>query len=269
MQQEISPRIQVNKHQFYFETPLYELIRIEDLEKDYHLGDVDAYSVLNNIETTYKITYKYLGNDRPYLNNISCFELNCKRKSDDKLIFFAYEDDECIIKIGQIPSLTDLQFGELGKKYDKQLGREDLKLYKKAIGLAAHGVGAGSFVYLRRIFEKLILATFKDHSKDLNISELDFNKKYMADKVDILKDYLPSQLVSMRSIYSILSSGVHELIEEDCLAYFPALKLSIELILDQQIENDLKNNRDKATRDQIKAIANKIKSSGDADKEVA
>ena len=40
------------------------------------------------------------------------------------------------------------------KQYDKELRKPDLKEFTRAIGLAANGVGIGSFVYLRRIFER-------------------------------------------------------------------------------------------------------------------
>jgi hypothetical protein len=64
----------------------------------------------------------------------------------------------------------------------------------------------------------------------------------MEDKVEILKEFLPSQLVEAKSIYGILGKGVHELTEEECLKYFPPLKLSIELILNQKIEETKRNN---------------------------
>ena len=37
-------------------------------------------------------------------------------------------------------------------------------------------------------------------------------------------------------MYSILSKGIHELSEKDCLDFFPAMKLSVELILDEKLE---------------------------------
>ncbi len=37
-------------------------------------------------------------------------------------------------------------------------------------------------------------------------------------------------------MYSILSKGIHELSEEECLQYFKLMKIGIELILDEQLE---------------------------------
>jgi len=41
-------------------------------------------------------------------------------------------------------------------QFEKALGKARLHELNKAIGLAAHGVGIGSYVYLRRVFESLI-----------------------------------------------------------------------------------------------------------------
>jgi len=47
-------------------------------------------------------------------------------------------NETSVSKIGQYPSLADIQFTELGKKYNKVLPKEDLKNFKKAIGFHSH-----------------------------------------------------------------------------------------------------------------------------------
>ena len=42
------------------------------------------------------------------------------------------------------------------KKYRKILGKEKYGEFGRAVGLYTHGIGIGSYVYLRRIFENLI-----------------------------------------------------------------------------------------------------------------
>lgn len=249
----------ISKHEFYFETPLYESIKIENLSENILNDDVDAYSAKNKSETTYEISSARM-TDIIYSKFYHYYKiaLTCKRKGNDILRFFIYTDDNIIIKLGQEPSLADIQFAEIGKKYDKYLPQDEIKEFKKAIGLAAHGVGAGSFVYLRRVFENLIYETFNKHKSDIEISKEDFLTKRMVEKVDVLNKYLPSQLIEMKSIYSILSKGVHELSEQDCLKYFPALKLSIELILDQKIKIEEESKRDKAAKKQIEDINKNI-----------
>ena len=141
---------------------------------------------------------------------------------------------------------------------NKVLDEESLFEFKRAIGLAAHGTGVGSFVYLRRIFENLIFEAYTEHKSALGVAEKDFISKKMEEKVEVLKAHLPSQLVEMKSVYSILSKGLHELSEEECLAYFGPLKLCIELILDQKIEMDLKKQREKRVKDEIQNIHKKL-----------
>lgn len=259
--EEKSTKQEISKHEFYFETPLYEIIKNETLEENIFDGDVDAYSAQNSIDTTFTISYDRV--DGQYESNYESFykvKLTCKRKGNDTLRFFLIRTKEWTVKVGQFPSLADIQFAEVGKKYDKLLNKEGMKEFKRAIGLAAHGVGAGSFVYLRRIFEKLIIQTFAENKAKLDIPEKDFIQKRMVEKVEILKKQLPSQLVEMKQIYAILSKGVHELEEQECLQYFPVLKLSIELILEQKIEIETKNKRDVEVKKQVESISKTLKS---------
>ena len=71
----------------------------------------------------------------------------------------------------------------------------------------------------------------------------------MADRVEFLPTRTsPSFLVENSRVYSILSLGLHELDEEQCLRVFPVLKASIIWILDEdkkkkeelQLRNSLK-----------------------------
>ncbi|MBU4274447.1 hypothetical protein KKE19_01390 [Patescibacteria group bacterium] len=248
----------VSKHEFYFETPLYDVIEIGKLDDDLFKGDVDAYNSASGFDTTYEIETSHIGyHDNDY-QGFYTVTLTCKRKGADKLRFFIYKNKEVVVKLGQYPSLVDIQFSEIGKKYDRFLSQEALKEFKRAIGLVTHGVGVGSFVYLRRIFENLIYEAFYEHEKETGITKEEFSKKRMEDKVDILKKYLPSQLVAMKSIYSILSKGIHELNEQICLRYFPALKLSIELVLEQKIDMEIKEKRDRDVKKQIESISKEI-----------
>jgi len=273
MSEQKTEKKSLSKHDFYFETSLYEILAYSDLEnkEDLLSADVDAYSAQNSTDTTYSVGFSWITKiETKYVNQFTqpargfgVVTLKCKRKSNDVLRFFIYNDEigRKMMKVGQWPSLADLQFAEIGKKYDKVLPEEDLKNLKKAIGLVAHGAGAGSFVYLRRIFENLIFETFTSNAHVVGIKEMDFKTKRMEDKVESLKAFLPSQLVEMRSIYGILSKGVHELTEEECLKYFGPLKLSIELILDQRIENVKKQQRDAAVKKQLQEIHQELANS--------
>ena len=248
----------MTKHQFYFDTPLYEVIALSEIEDDFMSGDVDGYNSASGFDTTYNIELSHIGNSDSDYTSFYRVLLTCKRKNNDKLRFFLIKTKDVVVKVGQYPSLADIQFAEIGKKYDAVLDPGPLSEFKKAIELAAHGTGVGSFVYLRRIFEGLIFQTFDENKSSLTIEKKDFAPMWMKDKINVLKDHLPSQLVEMKSVYDILSKGIHQLGEDECLAYFEPLKLSIELILDQKIEMELKRKRDEKVKEELKNIHTKL-----------
>ena len=48
-----------------------------------------------------------------------------------------------------------------------------------------------------------------------------------------MKNYLPEMLVDNPTFYSIVSKGIHELSEKECIEYFPVLQEAILMILRQ------------------------------------
>lgn len=136
-----------------------------------------------------------------------------------------------LIKVGQYPSIADLNNTDI-IKYRKVLNKEKYNELNKAIGLSSHGVGVGSFVYLRRIFEDLIESTFLKSKLEEEL----FRKARMDEKIQLLKDFLPTFLIENKSLYKILSKGIHELNEEECLSMFHIVKVGIELILEEKLE---------------------------------
>ncbi|HOX41431.1 MAG TPA: hypothetical protein PK263_04505 [bacterium] len=247
--------VQEKRYNFYFDTPLYESYKAESVDEVLK-GDVDGYNPLKRCDTTYEIeedsVEQYGGWD-----GYRKVSLTCKRYGN-KLRFFILRGKSEIMKIGQIPSIADIQYEKIGRKYDKLLNEKDLHNFKKAIGLAAHGVGAGSLIYLRKIFEDLINETFIDHTDEISISPTDFKVKRMWEKVEIVKKYLPKQVLELNPLYSILSSGIHELAEEDCLLYFAPLKLSIQLILDEKIELSKAKAKDEEVKKTLQLISSQM-----------
>ena len=251
----------ITRHQFYFETALYKPVYCEDPDNELFNGTVDAYNSLDGFDTTYSISENIVNQFNPW-TGYRRISLKCKRDGNTPLLFFVVIfNDNTLMKVGQHPSSADIQFAEIGKKYNNYLSKTDLKNYKKAIGLYAHGAGAGSFVYLRRIFENLIFESYENNKNEIEFEEKDFKVKRMEDKVVELKRFLPSQLIEIKSIYGILSKGVHELSEEECLKYFSPIKLSIELILDQKIEQAIKKSRDEIVKKELQIINQSINGS--------
>lgn len=173
-------------------------------------------------------------------------EFYCTHNHDHR-IYFTFTVQNCSIqKSGQFPTLLDLEDSTEINKYKKELGKEEGRNYHKAIGLASHGVGAGSYVYLRRIFEGFIYEAKDKAIKDGVIIEDDFVPKKMDERIELLKNYLPEILVENKLYYSVVSKGIHELSEDDCLKYFSILKMGIEVILDEKIETRKKEEKRKA-----------------------
>jgi hypothetical protein len=88
----------------------------------------------------------------------------------------------------------------------------------------------GSYVYLRRIFERLIKGRFDEFKETEKWSEEDFLKVRMHERIELLKEHLPEFLVRNKKVYSILSLGVHELDEKVCLfrLHAPQVRLPCE-----------------------------------------
>ncbi len=152
---------------------------------------------------------------------------------DISIVLRVTEDN--VTKIGQFPQLADLENTHL-KKY-KVLDKEIYQELNRAAGLNSHGIGVGSFVYLRRIIEKhIVLPEIENLLKDETVSKEQLSTTDFKGKVALAKDFLPSILVENPRIYSILSKGIHTLSEKECLEIFNPLLTAIELILDERLD---------------------------------
>lgn len=139
------------------------------------------------------------------------------------------------------------------------MGKEKLAEFIRAIGLSAHGIGIGSFVYLRRIFEDLIETSHQKASQASGWNEAEYIRGRMDEKILLLKDYLPEFLVENRSAYLILSAGIHSLGEQECLEYYEPLKLAIEIVLDQKLEKQEREEKENLTTKAISQIRSKLR----------
>ena len=138
--------------------------------------------------------------------------LYCTRDDSHLIYFDFYIHNNTITKYGQYPSLSYLSSVEI-RKYRKILDNQSYSEFSRAVELASNGIGIGSFVYLRRIFENLI-------------------------------------------------EDVHQLYEDDCLDAFPIIKLGIELILDEKLQQRERDDKLKKTASEISKLTSRIKSSG-------
>lgn len=185
-------------------------------------------------------------------------ELFCGRLGHSYIFYFNLEGG-LLEKTGQAPSIASITGAEL-KKYKPLLRGGYFEELTKANGLISHGVGIGSFVYLRRIFEKLI----QDHRTEAEVRDgpIDgFDGLRMDEKIQALKADLPPALVRNRSTYSILSSGIHALSEEECKLYYPVVKAAIIQILEQDFEARERKSKADDLEAEIAKIAHALKKS--------
>ena len=151
--------------------------------------------------------------------------IRCTR-SDHEMDFHFKKVQGSLIKVGQHPSISDI--ASMGtEEFVKPLGKSAVAELNKAMGLAAHGIGIGSYVYLRRIFESLVEEAHKKAAVQNDWVEVDYINARMQERVRLVKDFLPDFVVEHPEMYSILSRGLHELSEDECLSHFEALKTAI------------------------------------------
>lgn len=252
---------------FYFNSPLYFPINItEDNKRDFvnlmrYDGKIDGYSPNLRENTTFDISPMRMENEQYFFRygGINSFRLTCVRTGEEFNFFINYDTKKNTVqKIGQFPSIATLHISQI-KKYDKVLSKERIREFTRAIGLAANGIGIGSFVYLRRIFEELIEESHLISLKETDWDETEYKKQRMPEKIEMLKKHLPEFLVDNKNLYGILSVGIHSLKEEDCLAYFETVKVGIELILDEKVEILKKRLKLEEAKQKIQSLSQQIK----------
>jgi hypothetical protein len=160
---------------------------------------------------------------------------HCTFDNAHQVRLFAVLQEGVIEKCGQKPSYAELAQVE-DRELTKNLSEQDRREYYKAVGLAAHDTGIGAYTYLRRIFENLVFSRFDQNKAANKWKDEDFYKLRMTERISFLKDYLPPLLVKNSATYSIVSDGIHNLTEEECLNFFPTLRSGMLLILQEADE---------------------------------
>ena len=190
------------------------------------------------------------------VSRVLVFQFVCSMNEEHHLDYIVLTTDNCMMKIGQYPSVADMTFPELDA-YKHVISKEDRKELGTAIGLFANGVGAGSYVYLRRILERLVYKA-KEAAADVIDNEM-FEQARVAERIKMLEGYLPDILVKNTTIYGILSKGIHELSEEECREYFPVVKECIYQILGMWESERKKQADEDALNKALSSISSSIK----------
>jgi hypothetical protein len=255
----IPPEHLPSAEDFYLHTPLYEFYKLNVANRDqiqqlqYYKGTFDAYcvecgqvSIFERVGSSEFLTPVRAMEDRAF-----GLHFKCRRDPNHLPLYFLFRvASRQIGKIGQYPSLADLHTTRVAK-YRKLLGDQRYRELVRGIGLAAHGIGIGSFAYIRRVFESLVEEAHQQVAAAGGLDEGGYQRSRMDERILLLRASLPPFLVENRSLYGILSKGLHELTEEECLRYFATVEMGIELILDEKLET---RKRDEKLKEAAKAI---------------
>ncbi|OGA47505.1 MAG: short-chain dehydrogenase [Betaproteobacteria bacterium RIFCSPLOWO2_12_FULL_62_58] len=255
--------------EFFLNVPLYEIFPYDGdsaplvWNVEYFEGTLDSYCHECGAHSIFDRTPKDKHYDlkKSTYDHVFAVELTCTRNRKHTLFFLFKAWKKTVQKVGQYPSIADLNLFDV-KTYSAVLPKEQFREFTRAIGLSAHGIGVGSFVYLRRIFESLIAEAYALERAAENWDEAQYQQSRMSEKIEILKARLPDFLVHNRGLYGILSKGIHELTENECLKAFPIVKVGIEIILDAKLEQLQRTRKQREAEKAIQALASSVSNNG-------
>ncbi|MBK8454530.1 MAG: hypothetical protein WAQ53_02360 [Thiofilum sp.] len=250
------PHKTLNKQKIFAEDALYSSYDLSELNDDeitsfFTSGSIDAYCTKCKKRSVFRLnddTFSY-NKEKSQVTKFGLITVKakCTRENHNELlnrlgncdnIFYAifkrYSND--LLKIGQYPSKGDMDFGELDDSY-KELPDYLRTELGTSIGLYAHGVGIGAFVYLRRIFEILLEEAHQIAKKEEKWEEDKYIKSRVTERIQLLSKFLPTRLVQSANLYGVLSKGLHELSEEECKSHYTLVRQAIQLILKQKHED--------------------------------
>jgi hypothetical protein len=197
--------------------PYYNRL-VEDFKKKEITGDYSGFIIE---KTEYN-----------YANKFYLKDFHCARNNEHLFLVVFLIQSNFLFKIGQYPSELDLIQKDFNK-YTKVIDEKLVFEIKSSFLLNSHNFNVASLIHLRRAFEFVLE---ENHIK--KISEIGWDEKKYLDsrldeKIELLKDILPKKLLGHKSIYKILSKGVHQLEEEECKKAYVALFPIFILIFDE------------------------------------
>jgi len=181
----------------------------------------------------------------------------CSRHANHILNVVYKVETDTLVKIGQSPSIFEIQRGEF-KKYKKILGENYNDLYNAIMFYSSH-FGVAAFAHLRHILENYFMKGAQEQCEKLpNWDKEIYREAKFIEKLQLLKSNLPETLVQNPRIYSIISKGIHELSEDECLLNFEAVKECIFLSLDDTIEENRRTKSKEKIKSELSRIDNQL-----------
>ena len=95
--------------------------------------------------------------------------------------------------------------------------------------MESNGLGIPALVYMRRAFERLIAI-----SEDKN--KLENTGTTMAERIKN-NPLLPEQIKENTRLYNIISEGIHNETEEECMELFKVIKVGFTILLRRTYEH--------------------------------
>lgn len=157
-----------------------------------------------------------------YIQEYEC----CVNRSHKNYDIYKICNDK-IVKIGQYPSEIDNGNNEYLDKVKKicnsKEAREIVKYIRTALIMESYGYGIASLLYIRRAFEQLIVIS---EGKDRN----DNTGIIMKDRIKNNK-YLPDIIKGNAKVYNVISEGIHNQTEEECMELFKVIKAGVIILI--------------------------------------
>lgn len=154
-----------------------------------------------------------------------------------------------VTKIGQYPSFSKSEVQNL-RKYKNLISKYYPEL-TRSVNAYSQGMGVAAFVYLRRILEYLVESKYNGDASWKFIEKLK--------EVEKTEEIIPEELSAVKEeIYSVLSKGIHEYEEDECMELYLAVKYVIERMLDIELE---RKSRLSKANEAMKAIKSKLQES--------
>jgi hypothetical protein len=160
-------------------------------------------------------------------------------RCDGRLVVLFARDGKFACKAGIHPPKTTLDLAGLDAAVTGELDaalREDLG---RAVSLRAHGVGAGSFVYLRRVLAGLLEQAHRRAAAAPGWNESRYQKTGGAERVRLLAAELPPRVAETAPLFAILDRGADQLTEAECHAHFDLLFQAITILLRERNDGRL------------------------------
>lgn len=154
--------------------------------------------------------------------------------------------------------MADIALGEL--KAIPGIEKQDRKELGQALGLFAHDTPLGAFVYLRRVFERMISRAHECHKEKYGSYLENWQKLRMGERIVALSDALPSVVQSNSAVWSLLSKSIHELSDEDAETLFPLMKTVIFEMLGEEERHRQAAIQSEATRKALAKAAGRLNS---------